>query len=475
MAEWASLRAKIVALKGVPLSFLGYSLIRAWISLLYANPALPGLSENASPQLLFDVAFVGASVAMAFGARRLTPLNDKTGALALSAVCMGCAALLQGAPASAMPPDLLMIVSPCLAGVGTAVAIMVWLELFSCLNPLRTVIYLLLGTVGGVLLTFLLEGFREGYLTGVLAVCPALSMLMARNAYRSLDTADVPGGHLRILTPWRIYAVMALYELINGLYLGGFEDASGVLVGNHSTMATLLASGALFVAAYLFSDRFDFTKLYRSPMIIMICGIVFVPLFGLRAGVVGAFVVSASSTAFGLLVTLFLCDISKRLGISPVWLFGLQEVGFLFRDLGTLLGEGVREAATFGPLTGSVLSVFGVALVVAFTLLLLPRKEMSIHWGMGLTPGDAQGAGKEVSEAMRVDWACDELARLRNLSPRETEVLKLLAQGKSLTVVANDLFIAKGTAKAHTRHIYEKVGISTRQELFDVLKINPGA
>ena len=52
-------------------------------------------------------------------------------------------------------------------------------------------------------------------------------------------------------------------------------------------------------------------------------------------------------------------------------------------------------------------------------------------------------------------------------------MLHLLAQGKSLSAVAGELFIAEGTAKAHTRHIYEKLGINARQELFDLLKVNP--
>lgn len=473
--EWALLRAKVGALRSVPLPFLGYSLIRVWISLSYANPALPAAVEGEDLQLLFDLVFVGASVAMALAARRLTPLNGKPAALAVGSVAMGAAVVLQWLSAFVLVSPVLAIVAAVLAGVGTAIAMMVWMELFCCLNPMRTVIYLLLGTVVGVLLTFLIEGFREGYLTGVLAVCPAVSMLMARNSYRSLDAADEPSPNPRILTPWRVYIVMALYELINGLYLGGFADASRVLVGNHSTIATLLASLALFVVAYLASDRFDFTQLYHSPMIIMVCGIVFVPLFGTHAGVVGVFVVSVSSTAFGLLVTLFLCDISKRLNISAIWLFGLQEVGFFFRDAGMLVGEGVHDAAMFGAYTESVLSVVGVVLVVVFTLLLLPRKEVSVRWGMEIfhALGEKVSSAGEEAEAVRVDRACDELASLRNLSPREAEVLKLLAQGKSLAIVANELFIAKGTAKAHTRHIYEKVGVNSRQELFDVLKINP--
>ena len=46
---------------------------------------------------------------------------------------------------------------------------------------------------------------------------------------------------------------------------------------------------------------------------------------------------------------------------------------------------------------------------------------------------------------------------------------ELLAEGKSLSGVAHELIIAEGTAKAHTRHIYEKLGINTRQELLDLL------
>lgn len=34
---------------------------------------------------------------------------------------------------------------------------------------------------------------------------------------------------------------------------------------------------------------------------------------------------------------------------------------------------------------------------------------------------------------------------------------------------AHKLIIAEDTAKAHTRHIYEKLGVSIRQELLDLL------
>lgn len=75
------------------------------------------------------------------------------------------------------------------------------------------------------------------------------------------------------------------------------------------------------------------------------------------------------------------------------------------------------------------------------------------------------------TEAGRRHRRCVEVAQERNLTAREAEVMELLAAGKSLSGVAAELIIAEGTAKAHTRHIYEKLGINARQELLDLLVV----
>jgi HD-GYP domain-containing protein (c-di-GMP phosphodiesterase class II) len=48
------------------------------------------------------------------------------------------------------------------------------------------------------------------------------------------------------------------------------------------------------------------------------------------------------------------------------------------------------------------------------------------------------------------------------LTPRELEVLELLARGHSIKQVARELVIAPKTADAHIQHIYAKIGVSTR-------------
>ncbi|MDW8449612.1 MAG: response regulator transcription factor [Anaerolineae bacterium] len=50
------------------------------------------------------------------------------------------------------------------------------------------------------------------------------------------------------------------------------------------------------------------------------------------------------------------------------------------------------------------------------------------------------------------------------LSPRELEVLQLIAQGLSNQAIGERLFLALDTVKGHNRRIFEKLGVSRRTE-----------
>lgn len=64
---------------------------------------------------------------------------------------------------------------------------------------------------------------------------------------------------------------------------------------------------------------------------------------------------------------------------------------------------------------------------------------------------------------------CRKLAETYGLSPRETEVLELVVQGRSYAVIQDELGLSGSTVKTHMSHIYAKTETSGRQELFDLM------
>lgn len=62
----------------------------------------------------------------------------------------------------------------------------------------------------------------------------------------------------------------------------------------------------------------------------------------------------------------------------------------------------------------------------------------------------------------------DDIARLSrrfSLSPRESQVARLLCDNRSIGYICTALDLANGTAKTHIRHVYEKTGVHSRSEL----------
>ncbi|ODT88222.1 response regulator transcription factor [Phenylobacterium sp. SCN 70-31] len=51
------------------------------------------------------------------------------------------------------------------------------------------------------------------------------------------------------------------------------------------------------------------------------------------------------------------------------------------------------------------------------------------------------------------------------LTPRETEVVRLVAQGRRNKEIARDLGISEGTVKMHLHNLYEKLSVTSRTEL----------
>ena len=60
-----------------------------------------------------------------------------------------------------------------------------------------------------------------------------------------------------------------------------------------------------------------------------------------------------------------------------------------------------------------------------------------------------------------------------SLSPREREVVALLAQGRTNAEIARALYISEVTVKVHVRHILQKLGVRNRAEAAVLVATRP--
>jgi DNA-binding NarL/FixJ family response regulator len=77
------------------------------------------------------------------------------------------------------------------------------------------------------------------------------------------------------------------------------------------------------------------------------------------------------------------------------------------------------------------------------------------------TLGRAEAVGERSDAATR---ALDPIAPVESLTERELEVLHLIALGSTNREIAQQLFVATGTVKAHTSSIYRKLDAGNRTE-----------
>jgi DNA-binding NarL/FixJ family response regulator len=80
-------------------------------------------------------------------------------------------------------------------------------------------------------------------------------------------------------------------------------------------------------------------------------------------------------------------------------------------------------------------------------------------------------ASRDVSLAASLGLRIPREAKTKTvLSPRETEVHELLAQGLTNEEIAKLLYISLSTTKVHVKHIYEKLGVRSRLEAARALR-----
>ena len=90
----------------------------------------------------------------------------------------------------------------------------------------------------------------------------------------------------------------------------------------------------------------------------------------------------------------------------------------------------------------------------------------------GISTAQAAGQVPQASnapESPTIDQRCNAVARRYQLTPREGEVLALLARGRTSPIIQEKLVVSQNTVRTHVRHIYAKLNVHSQQELINLV------
>lgn len=446
------------------MAFFGLAFARAWVSLVFVVPEASS-PFSALPHGLFDVGYIACSIVAVAFARRIVPYARRRWAIpaTLGGMLLASLAFVAGPAVSPPVAPVLAAAAAVLGGAAFLSCALLNAEAFVGVSVLRIALYLAGYNLLGSVLVFFLDGLDAVHTALAVLGLPVVAVSLFRAAWDSLPACDrQKAGYPRYVFPWKLIALFALVSFVYGLR----SESLAAGAGRHASLSTALVAAIVFAAAYFFPQRFDVARLCRAPLPVILCGVLLLPVEGIVGQVVSSYLVSAGFTLMTLLVSILLYDMSKRTGVAIVPLMAAKSATQAFVLAGGALSGWLDGAA--GALGGTAaVAVVCVALTAAF-FLLFSERELTERFGIRVL---AQGS---LDEGERCEAGilsrCGELTRDHRLTPREEEVLRELAQRKASKEIMRNLVIAPGTLKAHTRHIYEKLGVHSREELYALLE-----
>jgi DNA-binding CsgD family transcriptional regulator len=155
---------------------------------------------------------------------------------------------------------------------------------------------------------------------------------------------------------------------------------------------------------------------------------------------------------------------------------GIWGTGAIAIAIGGIAGVTCATIAD-GSFTTPVTLCLFIAYLVACALM-APAQATSLQQASGGPRASREPDAGASSASQQVDVLspqdsfdahCAQLAEQWGLTPREREILPLLARGRTQPSIARELCCSPETVKVHVRHIHEKSGIRSKDELLELV------
>lgn len=492
----------------------GLALFQAFGYLLFESStvlsSLGALSPVDQSQFL-TFALVGRTVtyALAFVAWALLKRQPAPGHLGLAAgiaaaggfvVLRLAAELAAYAPANAALPWLAM--AGLLLGGGGALANLVWARVACTLHDLRQIyLFVLLSNLASLVVYLVAVRMPTGaaFAADAMLFCASLILgalwLHRREAAARLggptaapNLAAGPGSRAAALggtdgrpsgaeAAWKTL-VAALWRPTLGTailcFMGGLmlqmphnQELSLAQFQETALLTQAVVMGALLLPVLLIRSQPNLGALFKVALPLSAAGFVLLPLVWSGGGIANA----CAQLGGGVASIILWCMVANaaredRIPATPLFACALCVTG-MTQLVGTVVGIVFQDSLDQGGAALTGVALVAVYLVAVVSLFLF--KDRALGGSEDPAPAQAQDLSAD-AELARLGTRCQTLAQAHGLTPRETELLVQLAQGRTLRAISEKLTVSENTVKYHVKSIYQKLGVHTRDEVIDLVK-----
>ncbi|WP_302396762.1 helix-turn-helix transcriptional regulator [Eggerthella sinensis] len=201
---------------------------------------------------------------------------------------------------------------------------------------------------------------------------------------------------------------------------------------------------------------------YKIGLLLITAGFLATPF--LKSAALSSSIVMAGYTCFDMMGWIIVSALAVKNEDNAAGVIALSR---LFELGGVLCGGVVGVLATgwvwSDDANMAIVTTAIAYLLVAAAVLLLYRGTTSV-WPLMERPVEGELGLKAGEKAMEA------LANRYGLTPREKDMLGFFAAGRSIPWIAQHEGISEGTVRSHTRHLYEKANVHSRQELLDIIE-----
>ncbi len=417
-----------------------------------------------------------AFVLLAVVALRRPSLLDGRTITAGVAVTVVAGTLCTAAGISLRNPPLLLAGLLC-RSVSSAWATGLFTVALSTLPTGRSV---LLVTAGGAVLSsaaglLIPAGCPVAAACAILAVCTIAPLALVQGiADPSLACIRQGGGiAMRDLKGFAPFAPLVLCMFLMAVASGyaiAFNQQNDAPVVNLAGDAIV---AVVFIGLLAASPRKSEDLLFTLSVLLVVAGYLVAPYELVSASGFANALLGAGRDCFHLLLWILLAFVGRRnlFMLLPVVGFLLPVVGFvraassLGTDVGAVVGHATNRLIASDPQLASIVAsvmLFGFVAVLWTSFRRFSFTD-AVNEVRLVTSPEIEGIGS------RIDDACRILGKQCGLTPRETEILVLLAKGRDGKFVAEKYVLSYQTVKTHIKHLYAKLDVHSRQELINLV------